>query len=295
MPFIQITINSTKEHAKIISDKFKGIGALSITFQDCNSNPIYEPLPGEMLLWEKTNVIALFDNKININNILSELNHFLKLDLEECNYKIEYIEDKNWQLEHMNNFHALYFGKNLWICPSWCKIPNPLATNVILDPGLAFGTGIHPTTSLCLTWLSSLCLRDKTVVDFGCGSGILAIAALKLGAAHSIGIDIDIQAIQASYDNANRNKVAKQLSLYYLPQHKLKNLQGDIVIANIFYNSLCQLAPIIATLIKTGGLLALSGVLGNQIEIVYKAYNKYFKLNIITEKEKWYFITGVRY
>jgi len=208
-------------------------------------------------------------------------------------HKIEQIEDKDWECEWMDNFHPMRFGERLWICPSWRDVPDPDAVNVMLDPGLAFGTGTHPTTSLCLSWLDGLDLQGKTVIDFGCGSGILAIAALKLGAAQAIGIDIDPQAIQASRDNAERNGVADRLSLY-LPHQQPENLQADVVVANILAGPLRELAPLIGVLPKAGGHLGLSGVLASQAESVCEAYAERFALDAVAEKEEWCRITGVR-
>ncbi len=173
-------------------------------------------------------------------------------------HKIEQLEDKDWEREWMDNFHPMRFGERLWICPSWRDVPDEIAVNVMLDPGLAFGPGTHPTTSLCLQWLDSLDLTGKTVIDFGCGSGILAIAALKLGAAKAIGIDIDPQAIQASRDNAERNGVSDRLELY-LPKDQPEEMKADLVVANILAGPLRELAPLISVLpvLKLGAAKAI--------------------------------------
>ena len=177
MAWIQIRLNSTNEKAEQISDFLEEIGSVSVTFMDSQDTPIFEPLPGETRLWGNTDVIALFDAETDMNVVVDALKQAKHLD-ENFAYKIEQIEDKDWEREWMDNFHPMQFGKRLWICPSWRDVPDPNAVNVMLDPGLAFGTGTHPTTALCLEWLDSLDLKDKTVIDFGCGSGILAIAAL---------------------------------------------------------------------------------------------------------------------
>lgn len=193
----------------------------------------------------------------------------------------------------MENFHPMRFGERLWICPSWRDVPDPSAVNVMLDPGLAFGTGTHPTTALCLEWLDSLDLAGKTVIDFGCGSGILAIAALKLGAARAIGIDIDPQAIQASRDNARRNGVEDRLALF-LPQDKPNGLHADVVVANILAGPLRELAPLISILPAKGGVIGLSGILASQAESVCEAYQEIFSLEPIAEKAEWCRITGTK-
>ncbi|MFB4358143.1 50S ribosomal protein L11 methyltransferase [Pantoea sp. BS_4] len=292
MPWIQIKINSSGANAEALSDALMETGAVSVTFQDTHDTPVYEPLPGETRLWGDTDVIGLFDAESDMEGVIAELSQHPLLG-ENFRHKIEQIEDKDWEREWMENFHPMRFGERLWICPSWRDVPDPNAVNVMLDPGLAFGTGTHPTTSLCLTWLDGLDLNGKTVIDFGCGSGILAIAALKLGAAQAIGIDIDPQAIQASRDNAERNGVADRLSLY-LPHQQPENLQADVVVANILAGPLRELAPLIRVLPKSGGHLGLSGVLESQAESVCEAYAMHFALDPVAVKEEWCRITGVK-
>ncbi|MGG6102341.1 50S ribosomal protein L11 methyltransferase [Pantoea allii] len=292
MPWIQIKINSSGANAEELSDALMETGAVSVTFQDTHDTPVYEPMPGETRLWGDTDVIGLFDAESDMEGVIAELSQHPLLG-ENFRHKIEQIEDKDWEREWMANFHPMRFGERLWICPSWRDVPDPDAVNVMLDPGLAFGTGTHPTTSLCLTWLDGLDLAGKTVIDFGCGSGILAIAALKLGASQAIGIDIDPQAIQASRDNAERNGVADRLSLY-LPHQQPENLQADVVVANILAGPLRELAPLISVLPKSGGHLGLSGVLESQAESVCEAYVAHFALDPVAVKEEWCRITGVK-
>ena len=285
MPWIQLRINTTNDLAEQISEQLEESGAVSVTFQDTYDNPVFEPLPGETKLWGNTDVIGLYDAQTDIAELQAILN------LDQYSYKIEQLEDKDWEREWMDNFHPMQFGKRLWICPSWRDIPDPNAVNVMLDPGLAFGTGTHPTTALCLTWLDSLDLNNKIVIDYGCGSGILAIAALKLGAERVIGIDIDPQAIQASRDNAERNNVSQKIELY-LAQDLPDNLQADVVIANILAGPLKELAPQISKLVKTDGKLGLSGILANQSQSVCEAYKSQFELDPVIEQEEWCRITG---
>ena len=285
MPWIQLRINTTNDLAEQISEQLEESGAVSVTFQDTYDNPVFEPLPGETKLWGNTDVVGLYDAQTDIAELQAILN------LDQYSYKIEQLEDKDWEREWMDNFHPMLFGKRLWICPSWRDIPDPNAVNVMLDPGLAFGTGTHPTTALCLTWLDSLDLNNKIVIDYGCGSGILAIAALKLGAERVIGIDIDPQAIQASRDNAERNNVSQKIELY-LAQDLPDNLQADVVIANILAGPLKELAPQISKLVKTNGKLGLSGILANQSRSVCEAYQSQFELDPVIEHEEWCRITG---
>ncbi|HBO37073.1 MAG TPA: 50S ribosomal protein L11 methyltransferase [Pasteurellaceae bacterium] len=290
MAWIQIRLNSTDQQAEKISDYLEEIGAVSVTFMDSQDTPVFEPLPGETRLWGNTDVMALFDAETDMQRVLRLLQQSELLERDFA-YKIEQIEDKDWEREWMDNFHPMQFGKRLWICPSWRDIPDSNAVNVMLDPGLAFGTGTHPTTALCLEWLDSLDLHGKTLIDFGCGSGILAIAALKLGAKSAVGIDIDPQAITASYNNAEQNGVADRLQLF-LSDQKPVELSADIVVANILAGPLKELYPVISGLVKPTGLLGLSGILATQAESVCKAYQQSFELDPIQERDEWCRITG---
>lgn len=276
MAWIQIRLNSTDKKAEKISDYLQEIGAVSVTFVDSQDTPIFEPLPGETRLWGNTDIIALFDAKTDMKQIVNLLKNEGHFSVDSA-YKIEQIEDKDWEREWMDNFHPMQFGKRLWICPSWREIPDKNAVNVLLDPGLAFGTGTHPTTALCLEWLDSLDLAGKTVIDFGCGSGILAIAALKLGAKSAVGIDIDPQAITASRNNAEQNGVSERLRLF-LSADTPPELKADIVIANILAGPLKELYPVIDSLVKPQGLLGLSGILESQALSVCDTYSQTFFL-----------------
>lgn len=292
MPWIQIKINTTGADAENLSDALMASGAVSVTFQDTHDNPVFEPLPGETRLWGDTDVIGLYEADSDMAAVIEALAGYPPLG-KGFHHKIEQLEDKDWEREWMDNFHPMRFGERLWICPSWRPVPDANAVNVMLDPGLAFGTGTHPTTALCLQWLDGLDLDGKTVIDFGCGSGILAIAALKLGAARAVGIDIDPQAIQASRDNAQRNGVADRLELY-LSHEKPCDLSADVVVANILAGPLRELAPLISTLPRPGGYLGLSGILASQAENVEAAYADAFILDPVVEKEEWCRITGRR-
>ena len=192
----------------------------------------------------------------------------------------------------MDNFHPMQFGDRLWICPSWREIPAPEAVNVMLDPGLAFGTGTHPTTSLCLKWLDSQNTKGQSVVDFGCGSGILAVAALKLGASSAIGIDIDPQALQASKENARRNAVDHLLSVF-LPKDQ-PQIQADFVLANILSGPLLELRDVISDYCKPGGKLVLSGILAEQIPVIEKAYGEFFTLEASQIEGEWARVSGIK-
>ncbi|MFB5143831.1 50S ribosomal protein L11 methyltransferase [Vibrio diabolicus] len=291
MPWIQIKLNATNENAEQIGDMLmEETGALSVTFLDAQDTPVFEPLPGETRLWGDTDILALYDAEADTNFIINQIKASNML-ADNFAYKVEQLEDKDWEREWMENFHPMKFGERLWICPSWRDIPDPDAVNVMLDPGLAFGTGTHPTTALCLEWLESMDLSGKTVIDFGCGSGILAIAAIKLGAEKVIGIDIDPQALLASKDNAERNGVADKLEVY-LPQNQPEGLIADVVVANILAGPLRELAPIIKGLVKPNGNLAMSGVLDTQAEDVANYYRDELHIDPIVEQNEWCRISG---
>ncbi|WP_421317180.1 50S ribosomal protein L11 methyltransferase [Aeromonas veronii] len=288
MPWIQIRINATAKTADKVSNMLLGRGAQAVTFMDAKDVPVYEPMPGETPLWGETEVMGLFDAETDPTPTIA---FFQQIFGENVGYKVEQLEDKDWVREWMDHFHPMQFGERLWICPSWRDVPNPDAVNVMLDPGLAFGTGTHPTTALCLQWLDGLDLTGKTVVDFGCGSGILGIAALKLGAARVIGIDIDPQAIQASRDNAARNGVADQIELY-LPADQPQDVEADVVVANILAGPLRELAPLIAGHGKPGSLMALSGVLESQAPELETIYGQWFEMDPTAVKEEWCRLSG---
>jgi ribosomal protein L11 methyltransferase len=293
MPWIQLRLNADEETAEKYSDWLSACGAQAVTFIDNKDTPIYEPLPGdEQAYWSDTIVMGLYDASHDMDKVITYLQS-IHPDKKHMVYKLEQLEDKDWEREWMDNFHPMKFGQRLWICPSWRAVPEPEAVNVMLDPGLAFGTGTHPTTALCLTWLDGLDLKDKTVVDFGCGSGILSLAALKLGAKQVIGIDIDPQALQASKANAERNGVVDRLSLY-LPKDQ-PTLKADVVVANILAGPLRELAPTIIEFVGDGGELALSGVLEEQAESLQAIYGQWCAMNPVTVQEEWVRLDGVKH
>jgi ribosomal protein L11 methyltransferase len=285
MPWIQLRVTTTEEKAEQVSDMLMGWGAQAVSFLDAHDTPIYEPMPGEVIYWTNTVVVGLFDAEHPMDKVVKQLQQvsFFK---DGVDYKLEQLEDKDWEREWMDNFHPIKFGNRLWVCPSWRDIPDPTAVNVMLDPGLAFGTGTHPTTALCMQWLDATIEPEQTVVDFGCGSGILGIAALKLGAKRVVGVDIDPQAIEASHANAKRNNVEGKIELY-LPKDQPGNFQADVVVANILAGPLAELKAIISAYVKPGGQLALSGILQSQAQSVIAAYSDEFSFDPIAVQDEW--------
>lgn len=291
MPWIQLKINAQAEYAEQIGDMLSANGAQAVTFVDAKDTPMYEPKPGEVLLWPDTQIVGLYDAEHDMDRVVQQLEKS-KILGKGFNHKFDQLEDKDWEREWMDNFHPIQFGPRLWICPSWREIPDPNAVNVMLDPGLAFGTGTHPTTALCLQWLDGLMLEESVVVDFGCGSGILGIAALMLGAKRVVGIDIDPQALLASKDNATRNHVGNKIELY-LPQDQ-PDLAADVVLANILAGPLRELREVITAYCKPGGKLVLSGILANQAEDINALYGEDFVMEPIAIQGEWARVSGVK-
>ena len=292
MPWIQLRLSADEDTAEKYSDWLSACGAQAVTFIDAKDTPIYEPLPGDdVIYWNNTVVMGLYDASHDMDKVLNYLKS-IHPDKANMAYKLEQLEDKDWEREWMDNFHPMKFGERLWICPSWREVPEPNAVNVMLDPGLAFGTGTHPTTALCLTWLDGLDLKGKTVVDFGCGSGILSLAALKLGAKKVIGIDIDPQALQARLENAKRNQCEDRLELF-LPKDQ-PQFKADVVVANILAGPLRELAPVIIEYVASKGVLALSGVLEEQAEQLQSIYGEFCQMDPIKVQEEWVRLSGVR-
>ncbi|AVO53984.1 50S ribosomal protein L11 methyltransferase [Ectopseudomonas mendocina] len=291
MPWLQVRLAITPEQAETYEDALLEVGAVSVTFMDAEDQPIFEPDLGTTPLWSNTHLLALFEADTDETALIAHLQLLCDGALPE--HQIERIEDQNWERSWMDNFQPMRFGQRLWIVPSWHAAPQPDAVNLLLDPGLAFGTGTHPTTALCLEWLDGQTLNDCSVIDFGCGSGILAIAALLLGAPRAVGTDIDPQALEASRDNASRNGIDPARFPVYLPAD-LPQQPADVVVANILAGPLVSLAPQITALVKGGGRLALSGILAEQADEVRAAYADAFELDPTAIKDGWVRISGIK-
>lgn len=294
MPWIQVRLDTTSDHAEPLEDLLLEAGASAVTLQDAKDQPLYEPELGSTPLWTHTVVIGLFDAHCDMEAVLSFLKSHCGLSPFPP-HKIEIVEDKDWEREWMTHFHPMKFGNRLWVCPSWKPVPEADAINLILDPGLAFGTGTHPTTALCLQWLDQQQnLEGKDIIDYGCGSGILAIAALLLGARKATGVDLDPQALEATVENAQRNQVTPEKLQVFLPE-KQPESTADIVVANILAGPLVELAPKLASQTKPGGRLALSGILAEQAEEIIDTYQQWFVMDKPVTHEGWAMISGQRH
>jgi len=289
MAWIQFIFDSDPDAADQLSDMLTECGASAITFEDNADQPLFEPPIGTTPLWSATRVIALFSADIDIDGTIKLLGNLIA-PAKVPKYRVEAVEDKDWEREWMDNFHPISFGERLWICPSWHTPPQADAINIMLDPGLAFGTGTHPTTALCLNWLDQADVKGKYVIDYGCGSGILAIAAALLGAKKVIGVDTDPQALEATQANAERNGVT--IDTYFPDECPLE--PADVLIANILAGPLQSLAELFAHLTKANAPIVLSGILEEQAQDVSSTYQSWFAMQPPTQKEEWIRLIGQR-
>lgn len=285
----QLILHLPANRVDEVSDLLTNSGALSISLMSDKEEEIFEPPPGNTPLWQFTKILALFEQTIDLDKVI----HFLEMAMHPkiaLRHQVEIVEEQNWQQICQNDFQPICYKDRLWIYPSWAAAPNDTLAHVMLDPGLAFGTGAHPTTALCLNWLAEHIHAGDTVIDYGCGSGILAISAIKLGAQAVWGVDNDPQALEATQENAHRNQVELQA---VLPE-ALPLLQCDVLIANILANPLIELAPHFAQLVSTTGTIVLSGILNHQVPPLKEAYAPWFIFNEIEENDGWVRIEGKR-
>ena len=304
MAFLELTIPCSLEQFVRFEEALEAAGALSVTMSDAHldavdEQAIFEPGVGETPLWNEMTLNALFDGSRSSEDVLASLNAAdASVDWSVGTFKI--IADQDWERAWMDQYEPLKFGLNTWIVPWNSELPAEAAVSsaavVRLDPGLAFGSGTHPTTALCLEWLDTLAsaraLQGERVLDFGCGSGILAIAAVKLGAVHAVGVDNDPQAIIATRDNAERNEISSSVDVYLPSDEPVETY--PIVVANILASALIELAPTITSRVEAGGVLAMSGILEGQEDEVIQAYSAEFKDLKATQLDDWMRVTGTR-
>ncbi len=291
----EISLTCLKKNLEILEEFLLAKGACSVTYQDAKDQPILEPKAGENPLWDEVVLVALFTEEYQLGAIVHELaqNSLQAYIIGEI--QTREFADQDWTRTWMDDFKPMQFGGRLWIYPSWC-IPEKQTedqVNILLDPGLAFGTGTHQTTALCLNWLEKNVHKDDSIIDLGCGSGILAIAATKLGVSNVIAIDNDPQAIFATYANAEKNAIHASFNAY-LPHEVPKDIKVDILIANILSGILIELAPTITSFVKQGGKLALSGILQDQISDIIDVFAADFILYQPVFKDEWVLISGIR-
>ena len=291
MAWLQLTLAAGDIDPQALTERFDALGALSVTLQDAADQPLYEPPPGATPLWSDVRVTALFEGSADIAGIKAAVDRQFGAACAG-RLQVETLDDRDWVRAWMDGYAPMRFGQRLWIVPTGFEAPDPHGINLLLDPGLAFGTGTHPTTALCLEWLDAHPPADQRVIDYGCGSGILGIAALKLGA-HSVwAVDNDPQALAAARANAERNGVAARLTA--VSPEDLPPLQADLLLANILANPLIELAPRFAALVRPGGALVLSGILADQAATVAAAYRSMCILQPAVQRDDWVRLAGVR-
>ena len=286
--FWQLSFGLGKRDPTVAEDCCFELGATSVTYVDAHDDPVLEPLPGEFRLWPTTRLRALFADETDAETVAQTLTQTLGIAAGEL--KTERVEDRVWEREWLRDFHAMRFGRRLWICPHHEQVTEPGAVVVRMDPGLAFGTGTHPTTALCLEWLDRHVVGGEQVIDFGCGSGVLGIAATRLGAAAAHCFDIDPQALLATRENAaaNESRVSTYATADELPG------DVDILVANILSGPLCELAPTFGSLVRAGGAIVLAGLLEHEAADVTEAYTTWFDIHPFEVREGWSGLAGLR-
>ncbi len=292
MTWWQLSVQCKAAELEQIEDLLFELGALSINLADARDEPLYEPLPGHTPVWQESVVTGMFDSSCDPEALYHRLIEKLPENITGSVTQNR-LEDQDWVLSYRDHYFPIQCADKLWIVPGWHDAPDPDAVNICLDPGLAFGTGGHPTTSLCLSWLANNDVKNQVIIDYGCGSGILAIAACKLGASIVTGIDIDPQALEASRQNAERNDIAAEQLPLSLPA-QFEPTQVDLLMANILSEPLIQLSEIFAGLVKPGGKILLSGILSHQEDEIQSAYQLFFELDPATANEDWIRVTGTR-
>jgi ribosomal protein L11 methyltransferase len=290
MPFHQLVVELAGADLERAEDACARLGALSVSLGDAGDDPVLEPAPGETPLWPSVRLRALFDLDANPESAAAAL--AAALGLAPAAIRIERVEDRAWEREWLRDFRPMRFGRRLWVCPAGQRPDGPAALSLDLDPGLAFGTGTHATTALCLEWLDAAIAGGERVLDYGCGSGILALAALRLGAASAEALDIDPQALIATRENAAKNGLAGRLRVADATAPVVGPF--DVVLANILSGPLVELAPRLAPLARPGGALVLAGMLAHQAEEVARAYRPWFDIGPAAEREGWSLLAGRR-
>ncbi len=292
MAWWQLSVQSSAAELEQTENSLLELGAVAITLSDAKDEPLYEPLPGDTPIWQHSIVTGLFAQKHSLEALYDGLIQSLP-EHQIHTAKKTVIDDQDWSRVHLQYFKPIQCAQKLWVVPSWHEAPDPSAVNIQLDPGLAFGTGGHATTALCLSWLGEHDIQNQSVIDYGCGSGILAIAAYKLGASEIHSVDIDPQALEASRENARRNDIDPALLNITLPE-AFKSEPVDLLIANILSGPLVKFVARFSELVKPGGQILLSGILQTQANDIKQAYLPYFELDPICVKDDWIRVSGTR-
>lgn len=293
MRWLQVRTTVAKDQVQLAETLLESLGAVSVILDDAQDQALLEPLPGEMPLWDQVIVTGLFYEDSDVE----QLQGFLSTQLPSANVHHDYLEEQVWERAWMDHYEPIQCGDRLWIVPEWLTPPDTNAINLMLDPGLAFGTGNHASTFLCLQWLDKQDLKDKVVIDYGCGSGILGIAALLLGAKQVYAVDLDPQAVLSTQQNAALNKVEDKIwtGLPEEFEQQFPDLQADVIVANILAGPLMYLAPTFSALAKPHALIAMAGIIEEQVEDLRQSYAKWFNLHTLGQREEnWCRLSGER-
>ena len=285
MAWMQIRFGFRGIELSALEPLLDALGAEAVTLEDAEDHPLYEPKPGEMPLWPTVVVSGLFPLETDPAQLREQIEQLPGIAIDA--WESIRVDDQDWERAWMDQFEPMRFGERLWIVPSWCEPPDPQAVNLMLDPGLAFGSGTHPTTALCLEWLDAHPPLCRDVLDYGCGSGVLAVAALKLGARQVTGIDIDPQALTASHANIEQNPGTDGNYLLCAPEDLPASEDFDLVLANILANTLIEFAPGIAAHTRSGGWAILSGILADQVDAVALSFQPWFQVARVTLRDGW--------
>lgn len=294
MSWLQLRLDTRPDQVEVLEELMLATGSVAVTMEDNADQPVLEPGVGETPLWHQIRMTGLYAADTDMGAVLADFPDDI---LKYSNYRVEILEDKDWEREWMTHYQPMQFGQSFWVCPSWIAPPDPKATTLLLDPGLAFGTGTHPTTALCLTEIAGMQLQGRNVVDYGCGSGILGVAALLLGAADVLAVDNDPQALVATADNAERNGIEPPSLTVVLPDNVNFGIhagKAELVIANILAGPLASLSDTLLSLLKPGGCLLLSGLLANQAEQLCAHYAGRIDISVAGEKDGWVCLLGVK-
>ena len=292
MPWLQLTLESDLESAEQLSELLEQFGAVSVSLTAMSDEKIFgQAIEKDPVLWQQTRVIALLHEDTDLDTLLVCLRNRVG-EGKIGKHEISMLEDRDWVNEFKSGHGVKIFADRLCVCPSWCDLPQDDIPHIILDPGLAFGTGTHETTAACLEWLAENDVKDKTVIDFGCGSGILALAAVKLGAKKVYAVDIDPQALQATEENAKRNEIRERLHIAHPDDIQLP--VADVLVANVLLNPLQELANHFSELVRSSGDLVLSGLLSTQVQECLEAYQSWFNMDEPIFKQEWSLLHGTR-
>lgn len=292
MPWQQLKFQVKATDTASLEALLLDAGAQAVSLLDAEDQPVFQTEPGSTPLWDNTVVCALFSMQTDIDALLAGLHNQLA-EQTFNHYSCEVLMDRDWKTAWMADFHPMRFGRRLWICPSWTPPPHPEQVNVMLDPGLAFGSGTHPTTALCMEWLDQAELTGKQVIDYGCGSGVLGIAAALLGASRVLAVDNDPQAITATLTNRDHNGLSARNLEACLPE-QVPSFAADLLLANILSAPLLALAPLFANLLKPGAPVVLSGLIPDQADLMLVRYTQWFEMEPPVIKDGWVRICGRR-